>query len=94
MANDDVYTRRMILRFIVLLIFGVIACRIGYIQLIDTRYKSMAAGNVLNYEVHDYIYFCARPKFDGKHNFARTDKEHAANARAYHEALNKRNIKK
>ena len=51
MANDDVYTRRMILRFIVLLIFGVIACRIGYIQLIDTRYKSMAAGNVLNYEV-------------------------------------------
>ena len=49
---------------------------------------------VLNYEVHDYIYFCARPEFDGKHNFARTDKEHAANARAYHEALNKRNIKK
>ena len=51
MAENDVYTRRMILRFIVLLIFGVIACRIGYIQLIDTRYKSMAAGNVLNYEV-------------------------------------------
>ena len=51
MADNDVYTRRTILRFIVLLIFGVIACRIGYIQLIDTRYKSMAAGNVLNYEV-------------------------------------------
>jgi UPF0755 protein len=49
---------------------------------------------VLNYEAHDYLYFCARPEFDGKHNFARTDKEHAANARAYHEALNKRNIKK
>ena len=49
---------------------------------------------VLNYEVHDYLYFCARPEFDGKHNFARTDKEHAANARAYHQALNKRNIKK
>ena len=49
---------------------------------------------VLNYEVHDYLYFCARPEFDGKHNFARTDKEHAANARAYHEALNTRNIKK
>ena len=51
MAENDAYTRRTILRFIVLLIFGVIACRIGYIQLIDTRYKSMAAGNVLNYEV-------------------------------------------
>ncbi|MBR5133523.1 MAG: endolytic transglycosylase MltG [Alistipes sp.] len=49
---------------------------------------------VLNYEVHDYLYFCARPEFDGKHNFARTGKEHSRNARAYHEALNKRNIRK
>ena len=51
MADNDVYTRRTILRFIVLFIFAVLACRIGYFQLIDTRYKSMAAGNVLNYEV-------------------------------------------
>ena len=51
MAENDVNTRRMILRFIVLLIFGVIDCRIGYIQLIDTRYKGLAAGNVLSYEV-------------------------------------------
>lgn len=49
---------------------------------------------VLNYEVHDYLYFCARPEFDGKHNFARTGQEHSRNARAYHDALNKRNIKK
>ena len=48
---------------------------------------------VLNYEEHDYLYFCARPEFDGRHNFAATAKEHAANARAYHEALNKRKIK-
>ena len=33
------------------LIFGVIACRLGYIQLVDTDYKDMAAGNVLRYEV-------------------------------------------
>ena len=51
MADNDVYTRRTMLRFIVLFIFAVLACRIGYFQLIDTRYKSMAAGNVLNYEV-------------------------------------------
>lgn len=51
MAGNDVHTRRTILKFIVFLIFGTIACRIGYIQLIDTRYKSMAAGNVLRYEV-------------------------------------------
>ena len=44
MAGNDVHTRRTILKFIVFLIFGTIACRIGYIQLIDTRYKSMAAG--------------------------------------------------
>ena len=43
---------------------------------------------VLEYEKHDYIYFCARPEFDGKHNFARTHKEHEANAKAYHNALN------
>ena len=43
--------RRTILKFIVFLIFGVIAARIGYIQLIDTKYKNMAAGNVLRYEV-------------------------------------------
>lgn len=48
---------------------------------------------VLNYKEHDYIFFCARPEFDGRHNFARTWAEHKANARKYSEALNKRGIK-
>ena len=48
---------------------------------------------VLNFEKHDYIFFCARPTFDGYHNFARTLKEHNANARAYQAELNKRKIK-
>ncbi len=48
---------------------------------------------VLNYEEHDYIFFCARPAFDGYHNFARTLDEHMRNARAYSEELNRRNIK-
>lgn len=48
----------------------------------------VAIDAVLNYEHHDYIYFCARPEFDGKHNFAVTLKEHEANAKAYHDALN------
>ena len=48
---------------------------------------------VLNYEKHDYIFFCARPTFDGYHNFARTLDEHMKNARAYSEELNRRNIK-
>ncbi len=48
---------------------------------------------VLNHENHDYIFFCARPEFDGRHNFARTLREHNINSRAYSVALNKRGIK-
>lgn len=48
---------------------------------------------VLNFEVHDFLFFCARPSFDGYHNFARTYGEHLANARAYSAELNRRNIK-
>lgn len=48
---------------------------------------------VLGFEQHDYIFFCARPTFDGYHNFARTLSEHNANARAYSAELNRRKIK-
>lgn len=48
---------------------------------------------VLNYEKHDYVYFCARPTFDGYHNFAKNYLEHLRNARAYQAELNKRNIR-
>lgn len=45
---------------------------------------------VLNYQEHNYLYFCARGSFDGRHNFASTLSGHMANARAYHRALNAR----
>ncbi len=48
---------------------------------------------VLNPEKHNYLYFCARPEFDGYHNFARTLREHNANSRAYSAELNRRKIK-
>ena len=48
---------------------------------------------VLDFEEHDYFYFCARPTFDGYHNFARTLSEHNRNARAYSAELNRRKIK-
>lgn len=51
MSNNDVHTRQLILRAIVIGIFLMIACRVGYIQIIDTKYKRMAASNVLRYEV-------------------------------------------
>lgn len=48
---------------------------------------------VLNYERHDYYYFCARAELDGRHNFARTHAEHERNAAAYHRALNNMKIR-
>ncbi len=48
---------------------------------------------VLDFESHGYLFFCARPTFDGYHNFARTYSEHLKNARAYSAELNRRKIK-
>ena len=48
---------------------------------------------VLNYENHDFIYFCAKEDFSGYHNFAETLAEHNANARKFHNALNQRGVK-
>lgn len=48
---------------------------------------------VLNYADHNYLYFCARPELDGRHNFARTLAEHNANSRKYSAAIEKLEIK-
>lgn len=58
------------------------------------RMPSVAAIDaVLNYQEHDYIYFCARADFSGYHSFARTLDEHSRNARAYAAELNRRGIR-
>lgn len=47
---------------------------------------------VLNYERHEYMYFCAKEDFSGYHVFARTLTQHNKNARAYRRALDKEKI--
>jgi len=47
---------------------------------------------VLNYEQHNYLYFCAKPDFSGYHNFASTLSQHNKNARSYQKALDQRKI--
>lgn len=48
---------------------------------------------VLDYEKHNYLYFCAKPDFSGYHNFAKTLTQHNINARRYQRALNRNGIR-
>ncbi|MCS6820600.1 MAG: endolytic transglycosylase MltG [Microscillaceae bacterium] len=48
---------------------------------------------VLNYEKHNYMFFCAKDDFSGYHNFAVTSAEHNRNAQLYHRALALRGIR-
>ena len=47
---------------------------------------------VLNYEKHEYLFFCAKEDFSGYANFAKTYRQHLVNARKYQNALNKRKL--
>jgi len=51
-----------------------------------------AVDAVLNYEHHDYLYFCAKDDFSGYHAFAKTLQQHSQNANAYRNALNRKKI--
>ena len=53
---------------------------------------SWVIDKVLEYDGHDYLYFCANHDLSGGHVFAETYEEHRENAQRYHEKLNKENI--
>ena len=44
----------------------------------------------LNYQHHNFLYFCAHDSFNGRHNFATNLSEHMTNARKFHRALDAR----
>lgn len=44
---------------------------------------------VLNYEKHDFIYFCAKSDFSGYHIFESDYSRHLKNAKKFHDALNR-----
>lgn len=49
--------------------------------------------SVLNSQNHEYIFFCAKPGFDGSHAFAKTLEGHYQNAKIYRDWLNKVKIR-
>jgi UPF0755 protein len=51
-----------------------------------------AIDGTLSPQKHNYLFMCAKDDLSGRHNFAVTHAEHARNARAYQQALNKRGI--
>jgi UPF0755 protein len=52
----------------------------------------VAIDAVLNYERHQYIYFCAKSDFSGYHNFSRTLEQHNRYAREYQQVLSRNRI--
>lgn len=46
---------------------------------------------VLNYEKHDYLFFCAKDDLSGYHVFAKSITQHNRNARQYRKAIENRN---
>jgi len=51
-----------------------------------------AINSVLYPTAHEYMFMCAKDDFSGNHAFARTLREHNANAEKYRQALNERGI--
>lgn len=53
---------------------------------------SSVIDKVLEYEGHDYLYFCANHDLSGGHLFAETFEEHKENAQKYHQRLDQEHI--
>ena len=56
--------------------------------------SAASIGAVLENKQTEYLYFCAKADFSGRHTFATTLKQHNANAAAFHSEMNRRKIYK
>ncbi len=61
----------------------------GPISLVYTR----VIDAVLNYEHHNYIYFCAKPSLNGYSDFSTTYDQHCKYAAAYKKEMDRRGVK-
>ena len=52
-----------------------------------TMTPTSAIDAVLNYQRHNYLYFCAKSSLDGQHAFSTNLAGHLENARRYHQAV-------
>jgi UPF0755 protein len=48
--------------------------------------------SVIKAEKHEYLFFCAKPGYEGRHAFAQNAEQHFENARIYRKWLNDENI--
>lgn len=55
--------------------------------------RKAAIDAVLNFEIHNFIYMCARPDNSLLHTFTESYAEHQKNAALYHQYLNRLNIR-
>lgn len=55
--------------------------------------SNKALDAVLNFEQHNYLYFCAKPDLNGYSNYSTTYDQHLKCARQYQQQLNQLNIK-
>lgn len=55
--------------------------------------KAQALNSVINYNKHNYLFFCAKPELNGYSNFSETYEQHEKFARLYQKTMNKKGIK-
>ena len=55
--------------------------------------STQAIEAVLNPEKHEFLYFCAKPGWDGEHNFAKKQRQHQRNQKKWTKWLNEQGIK-